>query len=603
MSASMTAGGAVQLNELDTVLTEVTDALFELQRPDGSWEGRLSASPGSTADVLIAMHLADPAGCADLIQRGLRFLMQTQGADGGWGDDVDTPSTLNGTALSVAALALIAPDDAAEHIRRGWARVEEFGGPDAIRDVEQCSLTVLVHFYLVLAGLMSDEGLLRCPIELALLPAPVRRKLTFAMPTALSWGLMCAELMPGGAIRSALNRVATPPAIEYLDGLVGFEGPDGGFVESPMMSANVCIGLTLAGKRQDIVQHCLRYFRATIKPEGAWAVTRDLEVDATNFISAGMQQAGLADDARVTKAVDWIRSAQRDEDFIWTGAPPGGWGWALPSGWPNAGNTADAVIALSGAGERADEGDSGSPIRRGVEWLLRQQNYDGGWSCFAHVGRIASLDPSFAMVGKARSPKVLYGPCAVMSAEAVSALALSGACGPADAPLVKAYSWFAEAQRADGAILNKWYMGRVTGTGSVLRALGDARLGESLVARRCVSWLRLNQNEDGGWGDALGRGHSTVEETAMAMLGLCAVGADPASPVTARGARWLIEHRGADGLWQPSLLGVYFLELLYRHDHTANGYALQAVARYRELARTGGRMAPRYTTPHWVKDR
>jgi squalene-hopene/tetraprenyl-beta-curcumene cyclase len=595
----MTDSGAVQLKELDTALAEVTSALFQRQRSDGSWEGRLSASPGSTADVLIAMHLADPVGCADLIQRGLRFLMEEQGDDGGWGDDVDTPSTLNGTALSVAALALIAPDDAAEHICRGWARVEQFGGPAAIRDVEQCSLTVLVHFYLVLAGVMSDDGLLRCPVELALFPAPIRRKLTFAMPTALSWGLMCAELMPGGAIRSAVNRAATPPAIEYLDGLVGFEGPDGGFVESPMMTANVCIGLTLAKQRQDIVRHCLRYFRATIKPEGAWAVTRDLEVDATNFITVGMQHAGLGDDARVAKAVDWIRGAQRDEDFIWTGAPPGGWGWALPSGWPNTGNTADAVIAVSGTGDRGSDGR----VSRGAEWLLRQQNYDGSWSCFAHVGRIATLDPSFVMVGKARSPKVLYGPCAVMSAEAVSALALSGTCGPAGRPLARAYSWFHKVQQADGAILNKWYLGRVAGTGSVLRALGDAHLGESQVARRCVSWLRLNQNKDGGWGDALGLGHSTVEETAMAMLGLCAVGVDPASPVSARGARWLIDHRGADSLWQPSLLGVYFLELLYRHDHTANGYALQAVARYRELTDTGGRTTARYATPNWVKDR
>jgi squalene-hopene/tetraprenyl-beta-curcumene cyclase len=595
----MTDSGAPRLSELDSTLAAVTSALFELQRSDGSWQGRLSPSPGSTADVLIAMHLADPDGCADLIQRGLQFLMQTQGDDGGWGDDVDTPSTLNGTALSVAALALIAPDQAAEQIRRAWARVEEFGGPAAVRDVEQCSLTVLVHFYLVLAGLMSDEGLLRCPAELALLPAAVRRKLTFAMPTALSWGLMCAELMPGGTIRSALNRAATPPAIEYLDGLVGFEGPDGGFVESPMMSANVCIGMTMAKQRLDIARHCLRYFRATIKPEGAWSVTRDLEVDATNFITVGMRHAGLGDDARVTKAVDWIRGAQRDEDFIWTGAPPGGWGWALPSGWPNTGNTADAVIALSGAGD----GISDSRTLRGAEWLLRQQNYDGSWSCFARVGRIATLDPSFAMVGKARSPKVLYGPCAVMSAEAVSALALSGMCGPKDKPLARAYSWFRRVQHADGSLLNKWYLGRVTGTGSVLRALGDADLGNSEVARRCVSWLRLNQNEDGGWGDALGRGHSTVEETAMAMLGLCAVGVDPASPVPARGARWLIDHRGSDGLWQASLLGVYFLELLYRHDHTANGYALQAVARYRELVRTGGRMTARYATPDWVKDR
>jgi squalene-hopene/tetraprenyl-beta-curcumene cyclase len=592
----MTTTDATRLTGLDAALAETTDALFALQRPDGSWEGRLSASPGATADVLIAMHLADPVGCRDLIERGLAFLLRTQGADGGWGDDVDTEATLNGTALSVAALALIAPDAAAEQISRGWARVEQFGGAEAVRDVERCSLAVLVHFYLVLAGLMSDEGLLRVPIELALLPAPLRRKLTFAMPTAMAWGLMCAELLPAGRARAAINRAATPPAIAYLEGLVGFEGPDGGFVESPMMSANVCIGLTLAGLRPDIVRHCLKYFRATIKPEGAWAVTRDLEVDATNFITAGMQHAGLGADPRVAKAVRWIRAAQRDEDFIWTGAPPGGWGWGLPSGWPNSGNTGDAVIAIAGDGHDVRD----EQVRRGAQWLLDQQNYDGSWSCFAQVGRLATMDPSFAMVGKARSPKVLYGPCAVMSAEAVSALGLSGMCPPGDPRLTAAYRWFAKVQHPDGGIDNKWYLGRTAGTGSVLRALADVGLAGSPVARRCISWLRLTQNSDGGWGDALGPGRSTVEETAMAMLGLCAARVDPAEAMPSRGAGWLVEHRGPDHLWRPSLLGVYFLELLYRHDHTANGYALQALARYRELVRRGGTTSGAFARPPWT---
>ncbi|MFE4513919.1 prenyltransferase/squalene oxidase repeat-containing protein [Kitasatospora sp. NPDC056783] len=565
--------------DLDRALAETTDALFDLQRSDGSWEGRLSPSAPSTADVVIAMHLADPEGCADLIERGIAFLLRTQAEDGGWGDDVDTESTLNGTALTVAALALTAPDRAAEQIRRGWRRVEEFGGMEAVRDVERCSLTVLVHFYLALAGLVSDEDLLRVPIEIALLPAPLRKKLTFAMPTAMAWGLMAAE-RPHGRLRRAVNRAATPKAIEYLVGLVEFEGPDGGFVESPMMSANVVIGLTLAKQRPDIVRHCLKYFRATIKPEGAWAVTRDLEVDATNFITVGMQHAGLGDDARVRKGLDWIRGAQRHEEFIWTGAPSGGWGWGLPSGWPNSGNTGDAVIALAGGG--ADVSDP--QVRKGADWLLKQQNYDGSWSCFAQVGRIASLDPSFALVGKARSPKVLYGPCAVMSAEAVSALGLSGACLPGDPRLVHAYEWFRSVQRADGGIDNKWYTGRVSGTGSVLRALGDVGLGHTEVARRGVTWLRLNQNPDGGWGQTPAPdGPSTAEETAMAVLGLIGARVDPLDPVLVRGARWLIDHRDEKALWNPSLVGVYFLELLYRHDHTANGYALQALARYREV--------------------
>ncbi|MBF6329430.1 prenyltransferase/squalene oxidase repeat-containing protein [Nocardia transvalensis] len=570
------------MTSVDTALTEVADALLRLQRPDGSWEGRLSPSAPATADVLIAMHLADRQGCADLIERGLNFLLDTQNPDGGWGDDIGTESTLNGTALSVAALALIAPDRAADRIRRGWRAVEAFGGAEAVRDVERCSLTVLVHRYLALAGVMSEENLLRVPIELSLLPAPLRRKLTFAMPTAMAWGLMCAELMAGGPIRRAVNRAATPGALTYLDGLVGFGRGAVGFVESPMMTANVVIGLTLARQRPDMVAKGLTYFRETIKPEGAWSVTRDLEVDATNFISVGLQHAGLGGDPRVRAATEWIARAQRPEEFIWTGAPAHGWAWALPSGWPNTGNTGDALIALAGDGR----GVSDPRVRKGAEWLLRQQNSDGSWSCFTRVGRLATMDPSFAMVGKARSPKVLYGACAVMTAEAVSALAVTGMCRPSDAPLQRVYRWFERVQHPDGAFDNRWYLGRVTGTGSVLRALGDAGMSDTPVARRALGWLRRNQNDDGGWGDALSpRGTSTTEETAMAVLGLCAVGVNADDPVLRAGAHWLIDNRRRDSLWEPSLVGVYFLELLYRHDHTANGYALQALARYRALIR------------------
>jgi squalene-hopene/tetraprenyl-beta-curcumene cyclase len=570
--------------DLDTALGESTDALFAIQRADGGWQGRLSASPAATADVLIAMHLADPDGCRDLIGRGLDWLLSVQRPDGGWGDDVDTASTLNGTALTVAALRLIAPQRTVEAVERGWRRVELFGGPSAVKDPAHCSLAVLAHFYLSLAGLMDDHDLLRVPIELALLPAALRRKLTFAMPTAMAWGLMCVARMPGGRIRAAVDRAATPKAVEYLTGLVGFEGPRGGFVESPMMSANVCVGLALAGIRPDIVRHCLDYFRATVKPEGAWSVTRDLEVDATNWITSGLQHAGLGADARVRRALDWIRSAQRDEDFIWTGAPSGGWGWGLPSGWPNSGNTGDAVICMAQAGS----GLSDPRVRRGADWLLRQQNSDGSWSCFARVGRIASMDPSFRIVGKARSPKVLYGPCSVMTAEAITALSLSGAWRPGDRRLAAVHRWLAREQQADGSLPNKWYLGRVTGTGSVLRALCDAGLHDSAVARRCTDWLVGNQNPDGGWGDVGGTGApSTAEETAMAMLGLLGAGLDPRGTTLSRAARWLIDARGPDALWSPALLGVYFLELLYRHDHTANGYALQALARYRQALREG----------------
>jgi squalene-hopene/tetraprenyl-beta-curcumene cyclase len=40
-------------------------------------------------------------------------------------------------------------------------------------------------------------------------------------------------------------------------------------------------------------------------------------------------------------------------------------------------------------------------------------------------------------------------------------------------------------------------------------------------------------------------------------------------------------QRSSDGLWTPTVFGVYFLDVLYASDQHANGHALQALARYR----------------------
>jgi squalene-hopene/tetraprenyl-beta-curcumene cyclase len=577
---------AAVAGRLDAGIDRAADGLLALQRPDGSWKGRLSDSPPATADVVIALRLSGRPGVDDLVAVGVAFLLAAQDADGGWGDDVDDPSTLNGTAFAVAALAIVDRERHADAIARGLARIDAFGGMDAVRDVDRCSLTVLVHFHLAVAGLVEPAGLLRVPVEIALLPPALRRKLTFAMPTAMAWGLMHEELRarPGARRRRASR--AGRRALAYLREVERFHGPGGGFVESPMMTANVCIGLSAAGVGADIVERSIAYLRATVSPAGAWAVTRDLEVDATGFVAVGLHDAGRGDDPRVEAARAWIRAAQRPTGFAPTGAPAGGWGWALPSGWPNSGNTAGALMAIT-RDPRSSPADD-AVARAAGRWLVRQQNHDGSWSCFARIGRASVLDPSFLVIRQARAPKALYGPCSVMAAEAVSALARIDPGPSRDRALRRAHAWFARAQDEDGAFANLWYLGRCAGTGSVLRALGDAGLAESGVARRSVSWLRATQNADGGWGDALGRGRSTAEETAMAMLGLCAAGEDPLGRALLAGADHLLRTQRPDGTWDPSLVGVYFLGLAYRHDRTADGYALQALARHREALRRRG---------------
>jgi squalene-hopene/tetraprenyl-beta-curcumene cyclase len=44
--------------------------------------------------------------------------------------------------------------------------------------------------------------------------------------------------------------------------------------------------------------------------------------------------------------------------------------------------------------------------------------------------------------------------------------------------------------------------------------------------------------------------------------------------------RRLLHEQTSEALWEPTLLGVYFLDLWYSDDLLASGYALQALGRY-----------------------
>jgi len=77
--------------------------LVECMRPDGFWEGRLSASALSTATAISALCLADAENDAARIVDGVAWLVQHQNADRGWGDTTDSPSNLATTLLAVAA--------------------------------------------------------------------------------------------------------------------------------------------------------------------------------------------------------------------------------------------------------------------------------------------------------------------------------------------------------------------------------------------------------------------------------------------------------------------------------------------------------------------
>ncbi|HSM56340.1 MAG TPA: prenyltransferase/squalene oxidase repeat-containing protein [Candidatus Sulfomarinibacteraceae bacterium] len=100
-------------------------------------------------------------------------------------------------------------------------------------------------------------------------------------------------------------------------------------------------------------------------------------------------------------------------------------------------------------------------------------------------------------------------------------------------------NWLREQMRTEGMLHDKWHVSPLYATSRVIEPL----LGwDDQLARQCIDFILTHQRPDGGWGHT---GTSTLEETALAVLGLVAARRNgrlaDASPLR-RAACYLAQH-------------------------------------------------------------
>jgi squalene-hopene/tetraprenyl-beta-curcumene cyclase len=181
---------------------------------------------------------------------------------------------------------------------------------------------------------------------------------------------------------------------------------------------------------------------------------------------------------------------------------------------PSADVTAHTVEALAAVGLAGTR-----PARRGVVWLLRNQEPDGSW-----FGRWGA--------------NYIYGTGAV-----VPALIAAGV-RPDKPAIRRAVSWLISHQNSDG------------GWGEDLRSYEDP------------SWA--------------GRGESTASQTAWALLALLAAGGRDAQEAADRGVEWLAASQRPDGTWdEPQFTGTGFPGDFYINYHLYRlTFPVSALGRY-----------------------
>ena len=181
---------------------------------------------------------------------------------------------------------------------------------------------------------------------------------------------------------------------------------------------------------------------------------------------------------------------------------------------PSADVTAHTVEALAAAGLSASRA-----ARRGVTWLLRNQEPDGSW-----FGRWGA--------------NYVYGTGAV-----VPALIAAGVL-PGKPVIRRAVDWLIRHQNPDG------------GWGEDLRSY-----------------------EDPAWA---GRGTSTASQTAWALLALLAAGGEDAIRSADRGVAWLAATQREDGTWdEPQFTGTGFPGDFYINYHLYRlVFPISALGRY-----------------------
>lgn len=573
-------------------------ACYEIARQDllnerdasGHWIGELSTSALSTATAVSALQLALRNGSqssdadVSLIRGGVRYLLDHQNSDGGWGDTDLSYSNIATTMLAVAALTLTG--DAEQNpsvLSAANAYIEKKGGIAGLRKRygkdKTFAVPILTNY--ALAGLVDWKEVAPLPFEAAVLPQSFYKFIqlpvvSYAIPALVAIGQ--AKYFHDKPWNPLMRMIRGSTFNSAAKVLTKMQPESGGYLEAIPLTSFVVMSLAATERaNSQVAQNGLRFIRESVRDDGSWPIDTNLATWVTTLSINALSVLGDDKSHLTPECLEWLLDCQTKEVHPFTGAAPGAWGWTDLSGSvPDADDTPGALLALRNFYDQADlDQETHQRIEAaasaGCQWLLDLQNGDKGWPTFCRGWGTQPFDRS----GGDLTAHVMRG------------------------LFVWSWTWAHERQnplgggmtylskhRVDDHWLPLWFGNQdreeednpIYGTSKVLAYFRDtynpdAPLPEKIAAARdnALNWLAQQQNEDGGFGggqavkDATnGRYESSVEETSLAIEGLlCDNKGIENYPGLEKALDWLCHRVEENSHVECSPIGFYFSKLWY----------------------------------------
>ena len=278
-------------------------------------------------------------------------------------------------------------------------------------------------------------------------------------------------------------------------------------------------------------------------------------------------------------------------------------------GAPDSGNTAEALLALAKIAPLlpgSDRKKAYAEAKRGVVWLLRLRNLDGGWPTFCRGWGKLPFDRS-DVARTAGAMRALLAWRGMPRADGCPALG-NDLKKKIDWALLFGHHYLRRRQRPDGSWLPLWFGNENLpneenpsfGTARALLGLYDLRAffadkdahpqveEEDAMILSGVNWVLCVQNNDGGWGRASVLNisdASSVEETAVVVEALLRlpkslspqVDAQKYADATRRGIAFLEKWVESGEFSRAALIGHFFDQWWYSEELYPMIFALSAL--------------------------